>query len=449
MSALGAQQPAAPAVETRSADWTAAEARALRWLRSLQQQAATKPQQLPQDGVVLDQRYRIRGFVADADGAVVPSQRLGAGTPFFALAWPDTADDKARRAMLLHSDGTCLVAELSPGATAELLPELALAKGSAGRFADVLRQPGSGMNGEFWFWLDQCAIDTRIVVVDEHGGPLPGLSIVTGPQHHEPRLGLPLPHPVAIGDAITDDQGKARVRGPRCAVAVVTLNRDDSFARRDRIRIETDQKSMRLVVGADAFVPKQLFANEAAAIATLRNICSAQAQCQASGVIDQNGNGAGEYGGFGELSGEVVLRSRKIDDPSPKMNPPVLSAVFRQLEQLRTARSGYLFQMWLPGKDGVPVPADAEDAATRIDPTLAESLFTVVAWPVVHGKSGLRAFAVTQQGLVLCCEQDGRYSGHERPLLPLAPLVPDGKGMHGALAVDAAGDDGQQWSPVR
>ena len=40
----------------------------------------------------------------------------------------------------------------------------------------------------------------------------------------------------------------------------------------------------------------RLNANESAAIATLKNISSAQSQCQASGVIDTNANGQGEYG---------------------------------------------------------------------------------------------------------------------------------------------------------
>ena len=50
----------------------------------------------------------------------------------------------------------------------------------------------------------------------------------------------------------------------------------------------------------------RLNANESAAIATLKNISSGQAQCQASGAIDANGNGQGEYGFFGELSGRVA-----------------------------------------------------------------------------------------------------------------------------------------------
>ena len=52
----------------------------------------------------------------------------------------------------------------------------------------------------------------------------------------------------------------------------------------------------------------RLNANESAAIATLKNISSSQSQCQASGVVDANNNGAGEYGYFGELSGAVGVR---------------------------------------------------------------------------------------------------------------------------------------------
>ena len=55
----------------------------------------------------------------------------------------------------------------------------------------------------------------------------------------------------------------------------------------------------------------RLNANESAAIATLKNISSGQSQCQASGVIDTNSNGSGEYGYFGELSGRTKGKGRR------------------------------------------------------------------------------------------------------------------------------------------
>ena len=48
----------------------------------------------------------------------------------------------------------------------------------------------------------------------------------------------------------------------------------------------------------------RLNSNETAAIATLRNIISAQSQFQSTARADENNNGVGEYGTFGELSGE-------------------------------------------------------------------------------------------------------------------------------------------------
>ena len=65
----------------------------------------------------------------------------------------------------------------------------------------------------------------------------------------------------------------------------------------------------------------RLNANESAAIATLKNISSAQAQCQASGIIDVNTNGQGEYGFFGELSGAVAVRASTLSIQPPVASP--------------------------------------------------------------------------------------------------------------------------------
>ena len=70
----------------------------------------------------------------------------------------------------------------------------------------------------------------------------------------------------------------------------------------------------------------RLNANESAAIATLKNISSAQSQCQASGVIDTNANGQGEYGYFGELAGRVGVRDNTGNASTALISPPVLSS---------------------------------------------------------------------------------------------------------------------------
>src|SRR5689334_25170878 len=93
----------------------------------------------------------------------------------------------------------------------------------------------------------------------------------------------------------------------------------------------------------------RLNANESAAIATLKNISSSQAQCQASAVIDANNNGAGEYGYFGELSGSKPVRNDAAGGVGTNLiTPPVLSTAFGNVAASRVVRSGYIFQMYLP-----------------------------------------------------------------------------------------------------
>ena len=70
----------------------------------------------------------------------------------------------------------------------------------------------------------------------------------------------------------------------------------------------------------------RLSANETAAVATLRNIISAEAQFQQTAKADTDNDGTGEYGGFLEMSGgaagrmSAVLRRRHEttkSDPRP------------------------------------------------------------------------------------------------------------------------------------
>ena len=148
----------------------------------------------------------------------------------------------------------------------------------------------------------------------------------------------------------------------------------------------------------------RLNANESAAIATLKNISSAQAQCQASGSIDVNTNGQGEYGFFAELAGKTVVRAG-----TQKISPPVLSTAFSNVNaQSNVSRSGYLFRMYLPNSSAAGLTETATtggDAANSIgiDASQAETLWACYAWPQVRGNSGKRTFFVNQSGDVLSC----------------------------------------------
>ena len=98
----------------------------------------------------------------------------------------------------------------------------------------------------------------------------------------------------------------------------------------------------------------RLAANEAAAISALRSVSTAQAQVQASGAIDTDADGAGEYGYFGELSGAVPCRVSAGGGPAAGgatdvLNPTILSQAFGIVQNSLVTRQGYEFQIWLPG----------------------------------------------------------------------------------------------------
>jgi type IV pilus assembly protein PilA len=155
----------------------------------------------------------------------------------------------------------------------------------------------------------------------------------------------------------------------------------------------------------------RLSANETAAIATLRNITSAQAQFQQSGKADFDDDGTGEYGGFLELSGAPSLRM------AAPLVPPVLSGAFRVLNANgEVSRSGYFFKIYLPedaagSSTGEPA---AGYAAGAVEPDLSETTWCCYAWPVNYNQSGNRSFFTNQGGDVLGTEvaaYDGTNAG--------------------------------------
>jgi type IV pilus assembly protein PilA len=192
----------------------------------------------------------------------------------------------------------------------------------------------------------------------------------------------------------------------------------------------------------------RLNANESAAIATLKNISSAQSQCQASGVIDANGNGAGEYGTFGELSGRTTVRGG-----TQRISPAVLSSAFGNVATSQVVRSGYIFQMFLPDAAQAGIAEDATGGYTgnSIDAGQAETLWCCYAWPQAAGNSGKRTFFVNQAGDVLATNgATVTYTGSTTPVtyeVAFAGSVgTDSMGV--AVAANTTGKDGNTWVVV-
>jgi prepilin-type N-terminal cleavage/methylation domain-containing protein len=207
----------------------------------------------------------------------------------------------------------------------------------------------------------------------------------------------------------------------------------------------------------------RLNANESAAIATLKNISSSQAQCQASGVIDVNANGAGEYGFFAELAGTVGIRTSGGTAGTVRISPPVLSGAFGRVDATAATlgattggvvlRSGYYFSMILPGTGATFVTEAAATGGiggTAPDAGQSEVLWCCYAWPASRGNSGKRAFFVNQSGDVLASPNiatTAQYSGLTRGPSPDAAFM--GALMNTTVAIGAptSANDGQSWIP--
>ena len=196
----------------------------------------------------------------------------------------------------------------------------------------------------------------------------------------------------------------------------------------------------------------RLNANESAAIATLKNISSAQAQCQASGVIDTNNNGAGEYGYFAELAGGVVTRGG-----IQPITPPVLSNAFGNVDvNSQVVRSGYIFQMYLPDNLSQGIAEDATPGGdigndNGVDPARAEVLWCCYAWPSAFGNSGKRTFFINQGGDVLASknQQATPYSGPTAgPTFDAAFRAGGTPAMDSQVAANTAAQDGEIWVVV-
>ena len=187
----------------------------------------------------------------------------------------------------------------------------------------------------------------------------------------------------------------------------------------------------------------RLSANETAAIATLRNIISAQAQFQQSAKADEDNDGTGEYGGFVELSGAAAGRMAAV------LVPPVLSGSFRVLNGAgEVSRSGYFFTMFLPDNNGAGVqePQAGYAAGGAQDSDLAETTWCCYAWPVNYNQSGNRTFFTNQGGDVVATEA-AAYSGTGNG--PDADSAfQNANSITGAVAIGIAGADGNTWKQV-
>jgi len=187
-------------------------------------------------------------------------------------------------------------------------------------------------------------------------------------------------------------------------------------------------------------VSARLNSNETSAIATMRSIITAESQFQTGSRADENNNGFGEYGTFGEMSGAVGVRGNAI------LIPPVLSTAFRTVNANgEVSRTGYIYAIWLPDISGDGVAEVGGGGANpTVDADLAETTFCCYAWPANHGSSGNRTFFVNQRGDILAAD-DPTYTGSGGGPPSNAAFAGGGNTITGIVASGTTGRDGNFW----
>ncbi len=211
------------------------------------------------------------------------------------------------------------------------------------------------------------------------------------------------------------------------------------------------------VIAVPNLLSARLSANETAAIATLRNVHSAQMQFQGQGFNDNDSDGEGEYGFFGELSALVEPRVNG-GLAADVIQPPALSGSFQNLQDNGLGagvitRTGYIYQLYLPGVGGDPVPEDplGGPGGGVIDDDLAEVIWCCYAWPVAKDNTGTRVFVVNQAGDVLTSDNSVQdYSGPEGGPAGLAAY--SGGSLSDRLSINelpAPAQDTGVWRPAK
>ncbi len=207
-------------------------------------------------------------------------------------------------------------------------------------------------------------------------------------------------------------------------------------------------------IAIPSVLSSRIISYETAAAASLRSLVNAQSTFVTRCVVDQDGDGSGEYGFFRELTGIAVPRTRAVKLPVGD----VFSVSFGALDANGVVtKGGYCYRMYLPTAGG---PATTEagglPAPNPLDANNQETRWACYAWPIDYPYSGYRCFVVNQQGEVHQASNEdpggqGIYSGPGDFPAPGAALVPNGSedNLDSKYPLpNGLGADGQRWAQV-
>ena len=262
------------------------------------------------------------------------------------------------------------------------------------------------------------------------GGYATASSMVAGLANMTRGSGAPdltrlLPVPAQLARGLRPSLTLTRVQGEDL---VTTSTHDASWIARATASLGSPMGTanpLALSMGASVAIPKlmaaRLKANESAAIANLRAIASAQALCQSLSVIDVDRDGIGESGFLGELTAARPLRGSGLPLEKPFLSEAMGTLLPDGRGGALVSRSGYYFQVWLPGARGKPVcdPDGQYPRAVATDD--AEIEWCAYAWPMQAGQTGMRCFFLSQEGDLLALPNvGGHFSGLQRAPQPSA-----------------------------
>jgi len=201
----------------------------------------------------------------------------------------------------------------------------------------------------------------------------------------------------------------------------------------------------------------RLRGNETAAIAALRTSNTQQEIFRGQAVVDQDSDGQGEYGLFGEMAGLVIPRR---DGATATLSPRLLDSTFVTDVNGYVSKNGYYFQVYLAndgiggaGNDADLGGTDAVAGAILGDVdgiNLQELTWCAYAWPIDQGRTGTRTFFINEEGCLYQTQAETTtYSGTD--VVPAANGAYDGAAFLSDIAVgDAlAATDGNVWVVVQ
>jgi len=196
--------------------------------------------------------------------------------------------------------------------------------------------------------------------------------------------------------------------------------------------------------------------NETSAIAALRTVSTQQENFRSQVVVDQDGNGLGEYGLLNELAGLVVPRRTGATCP---ISPRMIDPSFRADASGMALRYGFYFRIFLPIDDvgGTGTDADLGGDSTTPGPVLNDAAgitrqqyyWCAYAWPSARN-TGERSFFIDYSGVLYQTHGDAlKYSG--------PATAPEANAAYGAVVFSSqpggglghTGNDGNVWTVVQ